>query len=81
MAMGLARGLCEDNPFVFWKKGGMAMGFAKGNSERFLGFYGVIYSRKAIRIARETNRQTAMRSPFPCRKGGRGDRSCEGHRG
>ena len=51
----------------------MAMGFARDLSERFLGFYDV----KAIRTARETNHQKAMRSPFPRRKGGRGDRSCE----
>ncbi len=54
------------------RKGGMARGCARG-----LGFHGVIYSLKAIRTARETNLQKAMRSPFPCRKGGRGDRSYE----
>ena len=51
-----------------------------GNGERLcegFGFPGVIYSLKAIRTARETNLQKAMRSPFPCRKGGRGDRSYE----
>ncbi len=53
----------------------MARGFARDLRERFLGFYGVIYSLKAIKTARETNLQKAMRSPFPCRKGGRGDRS------
>ncbi len=50
----------------------MARGCARG-----LGFQGVIYLLKAIRTARETNLQKAMRSPFPCRKGGRGDRSYE----
>ena len=66
-------------------EGGIAMGFARGNGERVcegngervLGVHGVIHSRKAIRTDRETNRQKAMRSPFPCRKGGRGDRSSE----
>ena len=53
----------------------MAMGFARGLYERGLGFYGVIHSLKAIRTARETNLQTVMRSPFPRRKGGRGDRA------
>ena len=40
-----------------------------------LDFHGVIHSLKAIKTARDTNLQKAMRSPFPCRKGGRGDRS------
>ena len=53
----------------------MARGFARDLRERFLGFHGVIHSLKDIRTARETNLQKAMRSPFPCRKGGRGDRS------
>ena len=55
----------------------------RGNGERFceglyevgLDFHGVIHSPKAIRIARDANLQKAMRSPFPRRKGGRGDRS------
>ena len=55
----------------------------RGNCERFcarivrevLGIHGVIHSPKAIKTARDTNHQTAMCSPFPCRKGGRGDRS------
>ena len=55
----------------------------RGNCERFcarivrevLGVHGVIHSPKAIKTARDTNHQTAMCSPFPCRKGGRGDRS------
>ena len=53
----------------------MARGFARDLSERFLGFYDVIHSVKAIRIARDTNHQKATRSPLPRRKGGRGDRS------
>ena len=40
-----------------------------------MGFYGVIHSLKAIKTARETNLQKTMCSPFPTRKGGRGDRS------
>ena len=59
----------------------MAMGFARDLRGRFLGFYGIIHSPKAIRTDRETNRQKAMRSPFPCRKGGRGDRSAAGRCG
>ena len=33
----------------------MAMGFARDLSERFLGFYGVIHSVKAIKTVRDTN--------------------------
>ena len=50
------------------------MGLPRGMCERFLGFYGVIHSRNAIKAARETNRQKAMRSPFLVGKGP-GDRS------
>ena len=49
----------------------MARGCAKG-----LGFHGVIYLLKAIRTARDTNLQKAMRSPFLVGKGP-GDRSYE----
>ena len=35
----------------------------------------MIHSLKAIKTAMDTNRQKAMRSPFPRRKGGRGDRA------
>ena len=58
-------------------------GSSEGLLERFFGFYGVIYLRKAIKTARETNHQKTMCSPFPCRKGDRGDRSCkkDRHRG
>ena len=61
----------------------MAMGFAKGLCERVLGVHGVIHSPKAIRTDLDTNHQKTMRSPFPCRKGGRGDRSSkkDRHRG
>ena len=50
----------------------MARGFARGLRE----FHGIIHSPKAIKTARDTNLQKAMCSPFPCRKGGRGDRFC-----
>ena len=70
---GMARGTYPLTPFLRGR--GNGDGSSEGLLERFFGFYGVIYSRKAIKISRETNRQTAMRSPFPCRKGGRGDRS------
>ena len=45
------------------------MDFARGMCERFLGFHGVIHSFKAIRTARETTRQKAMRPPFLVGKG------------
>ena len=54
---------------------------SEGNGERFFGVHGLIHSLKAIRTARDTNLQKAMRSPFPCRKGGRGDRSAVGRCG
>ena len=41
--------------------------FCEGLRERGLGFYGVIHSPKAIKTARDTNHQKAMRSPFHCR--------------
>ena len=63
------------------EEGGTVMGLARDCSRGFFGFYGVIHSPKAIRTARETNLQKAMRSPFPCRKGGRGDRSAVGRCG
>ena len=44
----------------------------KGNGERFCEGNGVIYSPKTIKTARDTNFQTAMRSPFPYRKGAGG---------
>ena len=54
----------------------MARGFARDLRERFLDFHGVIHLLKAIRTAGDTNLPKAMRSPFPRRKGGQGDRSC-----
>ena len=50
------------------------MDFAREMCERFLGFYGVIHLFNAIKAARETNRQKAMRSSFLVGKGP-GDRS------
>ena len=65
MARGLARGLARD-----LSDGGI--GLARNLSERVFGVHGVIQSLKAIRTARETNHQKAMRSPFPRRKGAGG---------
>ena len=52
-----------------YEERGMASGFARDLRERVFGFYGVIHSVKAIKTARETNYQKAMRSPFLAEKG------------
>ena len=56
----------------------MARGFARGLCERFLGFYGVIHSPKAIRTARDTNLSESHALPLSLEEGENCERFCEG---
>ena len=64
MAMGLERGTYPLTPLLATLRcrlrlclrgRGNGDGFCDGNGERFLGFYGVIHSPKAIKTDRDTN--------------------------
>ena len=49
------------------EEGGNGERVCEGFAREVFGVHGVLHSLKAIKTARDTNLQKAMRSPFPCR--------------